>query len=361
MTNTSWDDDSQSFTATQTEGILEACGIEVVSETSTHFLCLCPWHGNTDTPALEVDKVRGVYYCFNPSCGRGGTVEEMIKSLLKYNTFQTYRLIITQKKSDTIPFSKKFNESMIKPPEFEEFSSEVIERMASELKGSVAEEYMHSRGFTDETLEYFSIGYSERQNMVVVPMHDPDGMVIGLIGRTPSRDDKRFKNSFGLPKAKTAWNFHRAKKSGGTVIVVEASFDAMRVHQSGYPNVIALLGGSATPHHLEQINRHFSKVIVMTDFDKKKYKPNCRACKDIKFEYGKTPCVGHSPGRDLGRQLVNGLPGKKVMWAAYDDTCVYPHGAKDASDMTDDEIRQCLRNAVSNLEYSQWNIEDSLA
>ena len=49
------------------------------------------------------------------------------------------------------------------------------------------------------------------------------------------------------------------------------------------------------------------------------------------------------------------------MWAAYDDTCVYPHNAKDAGDMTDEEIRQCLRNAISNLEYSLWNIENKVA
>jgi hypothetical protein len=42
------------------------------------------------------------------------------------------------------------------------------------------------------------------------------------------------------------------------------------------------------------------------------------------------------------------------MWAAYDDTCIYPHNAKDAGDMTDAEIRQCLKGAVPNLIYSSW-------
>jgi hypothetical protein len=62
----------------------------------------------------------------------------------------------------------------------------------------------------------------------------------------------------------------------------------------------------------------------------------------------------------LGRSIIAGLKNKRAMWGAYDDTCIFPHGAKDASDMTDDEIRQCLRNAVSNLEYLHWNIEEKV-
>lgn len=215
---------------------------------------------------------------------------------------------------------------------------------------SPAHTYMIGRGFDEDTLDYFKIGYSAKQNMVVVPMHDPNGMPIGLIGRSIA--DKRFKNSTGLPKAKTCWNFHRAKRTGDTVIVCEASFDAMRIHQAGYPNVVALLGGHVTDMHLAQLSRTFSKIIIMTDFDHKQYRPNCRMC-----NYKK--CRGHRPGRDLGRAIQSRLPNKRVLWAAYDDTCVYPHDAKDAGDMTDNEIRQCLKNAISNLEYTQWSIEDT--
>jgi len=192
-------------------------------------------------------------------------------------------------------------------------------------------------------------------------MHDPKGMPIGLIGRTPSHTDKRFKNSTNLPKSKTTWNFHRAKRTGDTVIVCEASYDAMRIHQAGYPNVVALLGGHVTPYHLEQLGRHFSTIIIMTDFDKKQYRANCRACKNRKFKHNEVRCKGHRPGRELGHQIADALSHKRILWATYDDKCVFPNGAKDASDMTDDEIRQCLKNAISHVEYSLWDIEDSLA
>lgn len=346
-----WEDDYEAYTSSQVDGLLEFCDIEVVSDTHTHFLAYCPFHGNTDSPAFAVDKVKGLWTCFNPSCMEAGTLPDLLRRLKALNPFQAQRTIAKYRNSDTTPFAERLKEAMTKEPDFVEFPQSSLDRMAADFRGSVAEEYMLSRGFTIETMEYFGVGYSAKKNMVVVPMHDPNGMPIGLIGRTPSHTDKAFKNSVNLPKSKTAWNFHRAKRAGETIIICEASYDAMRIHQAGYPNVIALLGGHVTVFHLEQINRHFSKVIIMTDFDGKQYRPNCRMC-------NYKTCTGHRPGRDLGRTIATKLPNKKVMWGAYDDTCVFPHGAKDASDMTDDEIRQCLRNAVSNLRYSQWNIED---
>jgi len=92
----------------------------------------------------------------------------------------------------------------------------------------------------------------------------------------------------------------------------------------------------------------------MTDFDKKEkhiYK-NCRKCKKV----GLSLCKGHNPGRDLGATIAAGLHRKQILWAAYDDQVIYPHDAKDAGDMTDDEIRQCLRNAVPHYVYDSWGL-----
>lgn len=340
---------------------MEYCGIDIVSDTTTHFQALCPFHGNTHDPAFVVDKAKGLFFCFNPSCEVAGSLPDLLRKLKKMNPFQAQRLILKYKNASEGSFMKRFEEAISVPPEFVEFPQSTIDKMKANFPGSIAEEYMKSRGFDDETLDYFDVGYSAKKNMVAVPMHDPNGMPVGVIGRTPSHTDKAFKNSVNLPKSKTAWNFHRAKKTGESIIVCEASYDAMRIHQAGHPNVIALLGGHVTKFHLDQINKHFSTVIIMTDFDKKIYKPNCRACHKNKFSSGDVKCLGHRPGRDLGRSLVKGLPNKRVLWGAYNDLCVFPHGAKDASDMTDEEIRQCLKNAVPNVIYSQWDIEDVAA
>jgi 5S rRNA maturation endonuclease (ribonuclease M5) len=349
-----WSDDFEVYTPNQVESVLEFCEVEVVGDTHTHFLAYCPFHGNTDSPAMAIDKTKGLFTCFNPSCMQSGTLLDLLRLRKGQNPFQAQRTIIKYANVHSTPFSDRLAEAMKKEPEFVEFPQNVLDKMKADFPGSIGEDYMLGRGFEYDTLDFFDVGYSAKKNMVIVPMHDPKGMPVGLIGRTPSKTDKRFKNSKNLPKSKTAWNFHRAKTHGDTVIVCEASFDAMRIHQAGYPNVVALLGGHVTSFHAAQIARTFSKVIIMTDFDKKIFRPNCRMCR------GAEKCLGHRPGRDLGRSIVKNLPGQKVMWASYDSTCVYPHNAKDAGDMTDEEIRHCLRNAISNLEYSQWDIEENV-
>jgi len=338
-----------------------------VSDTNTHFLCYCPFHNNTDTPAFAVDKSEGAWTCFNQSCyTSGNTLNELLFKVKGLNPFESQRVINKYKSEHRVPLSDRVREAMTRPEDFPSMSETKVLELHDALWASPGLEYLYGRGFYDETLKHFQVGYSpgreypppykSRPEMVVVPMHDINGRPIGVIGR--SIEDKVFKNSKNLPKSQTAWNIHRAKLCGDVVIVCESTFDAMRIYQAGYPNVVALLGGQASPEILQQLNKHFSRIVIMTDFDKKQYKSGCRACVGVKFDaWEPVKCVGHRPGRDLGRQLVRGMPNKKILWAAYDDTCVFPNGAKDAGDMTDEEIRQCLRNAVSNLQYELWGIE----
>lgn len=338
-----------------------------MSDTNTHFLCYCPFHSNTDTPAFAVDKSSGQFHCFNQSCmASGNDLSELLRLRKGLNPFQALRVIRKYESEQRVPLTERLRQAMTGPEDFPTMSETKVTELADALWVSPGLQYMLGRGFEEETLKYFQVGYSpgreypppykSRPEMVVVPMHDIKGTPIGVIGR--SIEDKVFKNSKNLPKSLTAWNIHRAKICGEVVIVCESTFDAMRIHQAGFPNVVALLGGQASPEILSQLNRYFSKVIIMTDYDKKQYKANCRACQHIKFPpWEAVKCEGHRPGRDLGRQIVRGMPSKKIMWAAYDDTCVFPHGAKDAGDMTDAEIRQCIRSAISNLEYELWGIE----
>lgn len=355
--NDGWEEDYEVYSEDQVESILTHLDIDIVSETSTHFLALCPFHGNTDSPAFTVHKQKGLWICFNPSCEKFGNLSELVRNLMNLSPIQAELFIVKKRSESVTPFSERLKELMSNPDELPKFSQEKLDELHANFKNNErAQDYMRSRGFEDGTLDYFKIGYSPsritksgkyRKEMVTVPMHDYRGNPIGLIGRVPSKDDKAFKNSTGLPKRLTCWNIHRARREGGSVIVTEASFDAMRVHQAGYPNVIALLGGHVTDHHIAQLERYFSKVIIMTDFDPLRFEDKCSKCK------GK--CVGHRAGRDLGNSIASKVS-KRIAWAAYDDACIYPHDAKDAGDMTDDEIRQCLKNAVSNLEYRSWNL-----
>lgn len=309
-------------------------------------------HGNTDSPALSVDKTTGLFYCFNPSCGETGTLIDLVKVSTGCNDFQALRLIARRKTDLVEDFSLRLKKVFQSTEELPVFDQGLLDRMYDRFWDSPkAQDYMAYRGFTAETLEQFRIGYDPKKNMVVVPMHDEHGRPVGMIGRSANIDYKRFKNSKNLPKSLTAWNVHRAKRHGNVCVICEASFDGMRIHQAGFENVVALLGGFISDAHVHQLSKYFDTFIIMTDMDKLQFYPNCRKC-----DYEE--CQGHRPGRDLGRSIADKLMNKKIMWACYSNDEITPGWVKDASAMTDDQIRQCIWNAKSNFEYSMLGLED---
>ena len=89
----------------------------------------------------------------------------------------------------------------------------------------------------------------------------------------------------------------------------------------------------------------------MTDNDDpaKHIAENCRKC------YPEA-CTGHNPGRDLGASIAKALKNKDIQWAMYNSDTIYPHGAKDAGDLTDEEITTCIKNSVSDIEYTSKNV-----
>lgn len=61
-------------------------------------------------------------------------------------------------------------------------------------------------------------------------------------------------------------------------------------------------------------------------------------------------------GRQLGLNISSKLRNKDILWASYVYGKIYPHNAKDAGDMTDEEIKLCITNAVSDIEYKTWSL-----
>lgn len=349
-------DNSVSYNPSQVEGVLREIGVEVVSETEHDFLSYCPFHGNRYTPSFSVSRTKGKYLCFNASCSVSGSLVELVKKKTGKGEFPARRLISTHRREQTTTFAEKLKAAIEPDVKWKLWAPEAIDRLHDDFwNWQPAVDYMmQEREFEEETINYFKIGYSAKQDFVTVPAHNPDGHPIGVIGRRPDKDDKAFKNSPGLPTSKFLWNIHRAKRTGDVLIVTEASFDAMRVHQAGLPNVVACLGGNYSPNHAELVSRTFNTIVLMTDFDdKNKHIYNdCRKCS----KKGHPLCKGHNAGRDLGVKIAELHPNKRILWAAYDKKLVYPHNAKDAGDMTDEEIRQCVKNAVTNFEYRTWGL-----
>lgn len=336
------------YTDKQVESVLDEIGVDVVAETETNVLCLCPYHKNTDTPAMSIDKFSGAWMCFAPHCGVTGTLMKLVQEKRKCNPFVAKRLIEKHRGAEA-PVAKYLEDLFSRKNELTNFSQDTLNRLYDSMWDSPGQLYMKDRGFDDKTLSYFEIGFSTRNNMVTIPVHDWDGNPVGIVGRSIA--DKKFKNSNNLPTKKTLFNSHRAKRYDKAVIIVESSMDAMMVHQAGFPCVVATNGSIFSSDHVQIVNRYWNEVIIMTDFDnpEEHRSLNCKKCENT--------CLGHNPGRALGEKMVKALSGKRVRWAAYDYGIIYPHGAKDAGDMTKEEIIQCLDNAITDIEYVFWKQE----
>ena len=320
--------DTTIYTPTHVRSVIKSLGLDVVGETSNDFLCYCPFHSNRHTSSFSVSREKGAFICFNPSCGEAGTLIELVKKVLTKNEYEAIRYVAAKETESLNNFDETLEDLFKDKPVFEEFSTEVLDKLYLELQSSVpAQEYLKSRGINKDSADIFRLGYSNNMNMVVTPVHSPDGIPVGIVGR--SIEGKSFKNSTNLPKSKTLFNIHRAKKIGNHVIVVESNFDAIRIHQAGFPNVVATLGGFLSPEQHHLLNRYFNHITIMTDADK--------------------------AGRELGYSIASKLRNKDILWASYEYGKIYPHDAKDAGDMTDEEIKTCIKNAVSDIEYRSWN------
>jgi hypothetical protein len=340
----------------QIAGTLTACNISVVGESENDFLCLCPFHSNQRTPSFSVSKTSGKFLCFNESCGEFGTLIELVKKIRNKNDFEAARIIHNQKfTGETLTFAERFEST--KPVEIVPFDHDKIDQMHEALwKSPEALEYLtDKRNFTEKTLRDFKIGYSSKKNMIAVPMYDEFGMSIGVIGREVGGHS--FKNSKRLPVRQTLWNIHNAKATGSaSVVVCEASFDAMHVKQAGYPNVVACLGGNFNANHAKQLSKYFDTIIIATDWDRSSdYIPKNKTCRKCKAE-GHKECLGHNPGRDIGYKIAELMKGKHIKWASYDYKRVYHDWKKDMSDLTDQQIREVIEGSVSHFEYMSWGI-----
>ena len=318
---------STQYAPNHIKSIVKALGLDIVAEPGNEVMFYCPFHSNRHTASCCINKDSGAWLCFNPSCGESGTLVELVRRVLHKNDFEAIRFIATQETEILNNFDEFVAGMFEDKPDFEEFSQETINRLHADLSLSQnAKDYLISRGINEESMNHFFLGYSNSMGMVVTPVHSPDGTPIGIVGR--SIEGKSFKNSTNLPKSKTLFNIHRAKKIGNHVIIVESNFDAIRIHQAGFPNVVATLGGFLSTEQHNLLNRYFNKVTIMTDAD--------------------------LAGRELGLSIANRLKNKDLLWASYEYGKIYPHDAKDAGDMTDEEIKACIVNAVSDIEYRSW-------
>lgn len=244
----------------QVKRVLAGAGISIESEVDSDYIIFCPFHGNYRTPAGEVDKTSGIFFCF--SCHKATDLIDLIMHTTGRTYFESVRFI--KSKETQTNLEQEIIQKLHVPEVYTPFDQLVIKRLNNQaLESPRAMRYFAGRLITEESVKKFNLGYSEKQDMVTIPVASPEGVEVGFVGR--SVEGKDFKNTPGLPKAKILFNLHRIK-TADRVYVVESSFDAIRLDQCGFP-AVATLGANVSNVQIELLQKYFNNIIVIADND----------------------------------------------------------------------------------------------
>ena len=248
------------YTANQIKRVLAGSGVTVEKEAESEYIVFCPFHSNHRTPAGEINKYTGLFFCF--SCSKTADLIELVMHFSNRTYFESVRFIKSKEVETNI--LSEVNNKLIEKEEWTEFDMSVVNRLHEQaLNSERAKEYFVKRKITKESVIKFKLGYSENQDMVSIPIQNNDGLCVGFVGR--SVEGKDFKNTSKLPKSKLLFNLNRVK-TASKVYVVESSFDAIRLDQVGFP-AVATVGANVSSKQIDLLQKYFSDIIIIADND----------------------------------------------------------------------------------------------
>lgn len=268
---------------------------------------------NERTPSFVVSNVKGIWKDF--ASGKGGkSVIEFIQAY-KGMDFPEAVKLSCEVLNIPIEYEKETEAQKAKRQEKKslgEIIAFVKENYKENLpKLSLAQKYMQERGFSEEILSDFEIGYAlagmyeilkERgqvsegvalgvlkayqnggyydffKGRIIFPISDKHGHCVGFGGRVMPSEAKegmpKYLNSSEsevFHKSELLYGFHLARNSmaqRGEVYLVEGYTDVMRMHQIGLRNCVATLGTALSAQHLAEIKKLCKKLIIFRDSDK---------------------------------------------------------------------------------------------
>jgi DNA primase len=166
------------------------------------------------------------------------------------------------KEPESIPVSKNKNEGV--------GESESNKPLSFTLqKIDCAHPYLNDRGLSDEIALTFGVGVfpgkGSMQGRCVIPIHNAHGELVAYAGRAIDGTEPRYKFPAGFHKSLELFNLHRVKGEL-SVVLVEGSFDCMKITQAGFP-CVALMGSTMSKAQEQLLAEHFGHIIVMLDGD----------------------------------------------------------------------------------------------
>jgi len=286
-----------------------------LKKSGSNFKGLSPF-SEERTPSFMVSPVKQIWKDF--STGKGGT---SVSFLMEHEHFtypeaikylaRKYNIEVEESvQSDSEKAAAGERESMYLVSEYARtyFQNTLLKTDAGKAIGL---SYFKERGFTDETIKEFQLGYStddwsgltdaalkkgyqlkylEQTGLTIVketkqfdrfkgrvmfPIHSMSGRVLGFGGRILAKNEKAAKylnspESSIYHKSKVLYGIYYAKQTiakEDNCYLVEGYTDVIQFHQKGIKNVVSSSGTALTPDQIRLINRLTKNITVLFDGD----------------------------------------------------------------------------------------------
>ena len=280
-----------------------------------NYFGLCPFHGE-NSPSFSVSTEKQIFHCFG--CGAGGNIFTFLMDIEGYSFVESAKVLAEK---GNVPLEVEINKDS-KRSNMPAGAQQMIEAhdllrkfyhhlLVNTKEGQDALEYLLKRGFTEETIEKFQIGYSldswdfvskfllkrgfpaeymeqagliifrekdesyfdRFRNRVMFPIMDHQGNTIAFSGRAMGDDEPKYLNSPETPifnKSKTLYNFHHARphirKKEQAVIFFFFS-DCISAVGAGVENAVATMGTALTDQHIQLLKRNTDQILICYDSD----------------------------------------------------------------------------------------------
>ncbi|CAH0249403.1 DNA primase [Peribacillus simplex] len=280
-----------------------------------NYFGLCPFHGE-NSPSFSVSTEKQIFHCFG--CGAGGNIFTFLMDIEGYSFVESAKVLAEK---GNVPLDVEINKDS-KRSNMPAGSQQMVEAhdllrkfyhhlLVNTKEGQDALEYLLKRGFTEETIEKFQIGYSldswdfvskfllkrgfpaeymeqagliiyrekdesyfdRFRNRVMFPIMDHQGNTIAFSGRAMGDDEPKYLNSPETPifnKSKTLYNFHHARphiRKKEQAVIFEGFADCISAVGAGVENAVATMGTALTDQHIQLLKRNTDQILICYDSD----------------------------------------------------------------------------------------------
>ena len=390
--------------------------VPLVRKGQNYWGC-CPFH-NEKTPSFSVNEEKGFYHCFG--CGEHG---DIISFTMKHNNmdFKSAIAELANMAGLKMPDYKPRDPNVVKR---EDALFDICERAAQTYAEKLftpdaahALEYVRRRGFSDEEIKKYRIGYAPKNNIIankfaeskflipsglcrrgeygmydffrdklMFPIFNAHGKVVAFSGRSLDGSEPKYINTTDTDifhKRQTVFGFnfareaiHRANRS----IVVEGQIDAIKMQVNGFGETVAPLGTALTEDHIALLCKSNRNITFCFDGDAAGQKAAARACNivmpfirdtsDVKFAFvsgGKDPDeILKTAGADAMRKIIdNAVALTDFLWELANKNYVVstPGGRTQAEKfldaqiekIADPELRKQYKQEYEKRKFQNWH------